>query len=178
MCVCVWARVKCSFPLIHSFCFDNGVSAGDGKRKKIIFWYLAQQKPQPGPDGKHASLWKGRSMGRFCSYQCSTVINYDRFHLLTGLLPPLDIRVLLPTPKETKAGSKVISSIWSFCTPIAICLYQVLVPAWFVSIPSVRDGLQDAFFCSRHCKICLSDLEDQFFRILIKINIVGENMSL
>ena len=51
----------------------------------------------------------------------SNLSTYGTF--LFRLLLPSDIRVLLPTPKETYDLnlSKVTSSIWSFHVPTAIC---------------------------------------------------------
>ena len=64
----------------------------------------------------------GHSVGRFCRHHWSTLINCNSNLSMCGiflsrLLPPPDIRVLLPTPKETKEDN---SNIWSFRIPTGI----------------------------------------------------------
>ena len=71
-------------------------------------WYLTQKKTQPGQDGPNASGWyrsTGDSLGRFCCYYCSTLINCDsnfsmRGTFLKTMLPLPDNYELLPTPRE------------------------------------------------------------------------------
>jgi len=99
---------------------------GDGRwtkkgENKKSFWYQTQG---PGWMAQTPRASTGNCVWR---YRCSTMLNRqgnlsicDTF--LFRLLPPPDIRISLPTPKETHDLnlSTVTSSIWSFRIPTVI----------------------------------------------------------
>jgi len=71
------------------------------RKKREFFWYPTQKKlfQTPRVDTGDSVVW-------FRCYYCSTLINHDRNlsscgTFLSRLLPPPDIRVFLPTQKET-----------------------------------------------------------------------------
>jgi len=103
-----WCERPCACIELHEVSpRGEGMEANLKRKKQKDFLVPNPKKNQSGPDGPNVALVRASdSVGRFCCYYWSTLINYksnlfmsDAF--LSRLLPPTGFRVLLPTPKGT-----------------------------------------------------------------------------
>jgi len=101
------------------------------EKKNKTFWYPTRKRTGPGRMAQTPRVVTGDSVGRFCRYNFSTLINCISNLSMCGtfllrFLPPPDICELMPTPKQKKEKSlsKVPSSIWLFRIPTAIFVYK------------------------------------------------------
>jgi len=123
------------------------------KRKKqtrfLGFMWPSQKKPSPGRMAQTPRAGMGDSVGRFCRYHWSTLINYNSILSMCGtslkfLLPPPDIRGLTCQPEKRPTiwiwvqvlGNLVISN------PKIDFLNQRIVQSWVAAIPFYLSEIQ------------------------------------